>query len=148
MKIRVPDGALAEGLAPLGGADGDISNGLVFAPVAVSSWDEAENELMDVFALSKEAILAHAPVVYLVETAAVLGRASVLNSAVATGLVGAARIFAYEGLRTNEYATVFSVGPDQSPATIVEAVQFAISTRAALGQVVSLGTEHVGAMLP
>jgi hypothetical protein len=121
---------------------------VLFAPAAVNSWDEAERELTDVFRLSKEAILAHAPVVYLVETAAVLGRASVLNSAVATGLVGAARIFAFEGKRTDDFATVISVGADQPMSTVVEAVQFVLSTRSALGQVVSLGTDHVGAMLP
>lgn len=148
MKVRVPYGPLAQGLAPLGGADGDISDGLVFAPAPVNSWAEAESELVDVFELSKQAILAHAPVVYLVETAAVLGRASVLNSSVATGLVGAARIFAFEGKRTDDYATVISYDAGQPANTIVEAVQFVMSTRSALGQVVSLGTEHVGAMLP
>lgn len=148
MKVRVPAGGLAAGLAPLGGADDDISGGLLFAPAPVSSWDEAESELADVFTLSKEAILAHAPVIYLVESAAVLGRASVLNSAVATGLVGAARNFAFEGRRTDDFAAVISIGAEQSASTIVEAVQFVVSTRSALGQVVSLGTEHVGAMLP
>ncbi|MGE2717842.1 hypothetical protein ACQI4L_27600 [Mycolicibacterium litorale] len=148
MKVRVPAGELADGLAPLGGLDGDIGGGLVFAPASVTSWDEVERELVDVFTLSKEAILAHAPVVYLVDTAAVLGRASVLDSAVATGLVGAARSFAFEGRRTDDFATVISYTADQPASTLVEAVQFLVSTRSALGQVVSLGAEHVGAMLP
>lgn len=148
MKVRVPDGALAEGLTPLGDADGEISNGLLFAPARVKSWDEAEAELMDLFVLSKEAVVAHAPVVYLVETSAVLGRSAVLDSALANGLVGAARNIAFEGRRKDQYATVISVSAGQSAASVIEAVQFAVSTAAGSGQVVTLGAEHIGAMLP
>jgi hypothetical protein len=145
LKLRVGDHSTREALEWGSGERG----GLVFAPVDdLPDWDAVENELTEAFTLSREATLAEAPVVYLLRMRAVLGRAGPLDSAVAAGLVAGARALAFEGQRHARYATVIATADDVAPQTIAEAVGFAIESRGSLGQVLTLGAEHLGALLP
>jgi hypothetical protein len=139
----VGDHRAAEALRWVGG------EGLVFAPArGLEDWDTAEDELAEAFRLARETTLADEPVVFLLDTDAVLGRAAPLDAAVATGLVGAARSLAFEGKRYARYATVVAADADVAPDTIADAVGFAVHSRGALGQVLTLGSAHVGALLP
>ena len=145
MKVRVGEHPARQALE-WGGGERD---GLVFAPVQdLPDWAAVEDELAEAFTLSREATLADAPVVYLLRMRAVLGRAAPLDSAVAAGLVAGARALAFEGQRHARYATVVAAADDVAPETIAEAVGFAIESRGSLGQVLTLGTEHLGALLP
>ncbi|MFA3878006.1 hypothetical protein ABS735_30835 [Streptomyces sp. MMCC 100] len=149
MRVRIGDPADHDALGHIGGPDGDIRDGLVFAPArGLEDWRQAEDELTEAFLLSRAAMAAEAPVVYLLRSATVLGRSGPLDSAVAAGLVGGARALAFEGQRRGRYASVIGVDGDEPPGRVAEAVAFALTTRAAAGQVVVLGREHLGAMLP
>lgn len=148
MKVSVENAALAAALAPLGDSEGRSEDGIVFAPAPVGDWAEAEDQLTKAFTLSKEAALVDAPVVYVLDAKAALGRASALNSAVAVGLVAAGRCVAFEGQRRGQYATVVAFDEETDLSSVEEAVRFAVTSKAALGQTIMLGKEHMGAMLP
>lgn len=152
MRIRATSEAVAAALAGLGAGDGEIADGLVFAPRSdLDAWEDAEAELLEAFRLSQEAMIADAPVVYVLHADAVLGRASVLDSAVADGLVGGARSLAFEGKRRARYAAVVGIESGETPESLRElrrTVEFLTGARAAAGQVIMLTDEHLGAMLP
>ncbi|MGH3240383.1 MAG: hypothetical protein ACRDNL_08375 [Spirillospora sp.] len=146
MRVRADD--LTE-LRSIGSAEGRLENGLVFAPArGITEWDHAEDELAEAFVLTRQATIADAPVVYVLDARAVLGRAAPLDSAVAAGLVGGARALAFEGLREQRYVTVIAVDGSEREGMLADAVRHAVSSRTGLGQVQMLGSEHVGAMLP
>ncbi|WP_256673116.1 hypothetical protein [Nocardia cyriacigeorgica] len=130
--------------------DQDVpATGLVFeARTGLSAWAEAEDELAEAFALTRAAVMAGAPVVYVVRAAAILGRGAPLDAAVATGLLGGARALAYERTKTNCYVSVLAVGDDVAPGTVAESIALLVATRGANGQIFPLGTEHLGAALP
>lgn len=92
MRVRTGSAVLAAALAPLGDAEGAIEDGLVFAPrTGLTTWEEAEAEMQDAFRLSQAAMIAEAPVIYVLHADAVLGRGPVLDAGVADALVGGAR---------------------------------------------------------
>ena len=148
LRVHAADGALVDGLAKVGGPQGDLTQGLVCVPAPVSTWAEAEDELALVFGLTQEAVQNSAPVVYVLRAAALLGRAAPLDCAVAAGLAGGVRALAYEGQRNHHYATAFAVDDEVDQHQLVEAIQAALATRSALGQTVMLGSQHLGALLP
>ncbi|MFI2478464.1 hypothetical protein [Nocardia xishanensis] len=149
MRVRVGDTDLAAMLPEYSGGQGDSARGLVFeARTGLSDWAEAEDELAEAFELTRAAVLAGAPVVYVVRTAAILGRDAPLDAAVATGLLGGARALAFERKKTNCYVSVLAVGDDVEPRTVAESIALLVATRGANGQIFPLGTEHLGAALP
>ena len=144
MKVRAIDSELAVALKTVGPEDG-----LIFeARTGLGAWSDAEDELAEAFELSRAAALIDAPVVFLVQANAILGRAAPLDSAVATGLLGGARALAFERRKTSSYATVVAVGDNVEPATVATAVELLVATRGANGQIFPLGTDHLGAALP
>ncbi|MGM7648750.1 hypothetical protein ACSVDM_27905 [Nocardia sp. JW2] len=149
MRARVIDPELSEHLSktPVGQNDSPI--GLVFeARTGLSDWSAAEDELAEAFALTREAVLADAPVVYVVRAAAILGRGAPLDAAVATGLLGGARALAFERRKNDCYVSVLAVGAGIEPATVAESIELLVATRGANGQIFPLGTDHLGAALP
>ncbi|MCB1273872.1 MAG: hypothetical protein KDB25_05705 [Leucobacter sp.] len=152
MRLRTGSAALDAALAPLGDAEGAIEDGLVFAPrTGLTTWEEAEAELQDAFRLSQAAMIAEAPVIYVLHADAVLGRGPILDAGVADALVGGARALAFEGKRRGRYAAVVGIDPTETPETLGElsrTVDYLTGTRAAIGQVLMLTDQHLGAMLP
>lgn len=152
MRVRVHSDAVAEALAGLGDATAEPEDGLIFAPrPGLETWSEVEEELVEAFRLSQRAMAGDAPVIYVLRADAVLGRAPVLDSAAADALVGGARALAFEGKRKQRYATVIGLDAEENAESLGRlraAVEFATVTRAASGQIVMLGDEHLGAMLP
>jgi hypothetical protein len=147
VRIHVPDEHRAAA-ALRAGLEGEAP-GLVFAPARdLQDWDAAEDELTEAFLLTQNAAADGAPVVYLVDTHAVLGRSAPLDAAVATGLLGGARALAFETRRAAGYATVVAADDTVEPAAIAQAIEVLLHTRAANGTVHALGAEHLGAMLP
>ena len=144
MKVRAIDSELAVALKTVGPEDG-----LIFETrTGLDAWDDAEDELAEVFELARAAALTDAPVVFLVRANAILGRAAPLDSAVATGLLGGAGALAFERRKSNAYATVVAVGDNVETATVAAAVDLLVATRGANGQIFTLGTDHLGALLP
>ncbi|WP_449282522.1 hypothetical protein [Leucobacter sp.] len=152
MRLRIPSAAVAEALTGLAARDGGIHDGLVFAPRSgLAAWEEVEEELAEAFRLSREAMIAEAPVVYVLHADAVLGRAPVLDSAAATALVGGARALAFEGRRRGRYATAIGIDPAEDPDALEHlrrGIEFTMDTRSAAGQITMLTDQHLGAMLP
>ncbi|MBS1886552.1 MAG: hypothetical protein JSU06_05115 [Actinobacteria bacterium] len=149
MRLRVDGHPAAAALRIHGSADGDPGEGLIFAPhPEIADWASAEEELAEAFRLTQAAFAAAAPVVYLVEAAALLGRAEPLPSAVAAGLLGGARALAFEGRKEEAFATVIAIGAGAAPEQVSDAVGCAVAVRSGNGQVVAVGAEHLGAMFP
>lgn len=150
MRIRAgSDTGLAAALSDVAPGRCDSDAGLVFqARTGLSCWSAAEDELAEAFSLTRAAVLAGAPVVYVVQATAILGRAAPLDSAVATGLLGGARALAFERKKTDCYVSVLAVGADVEPETVAETIELLVATRGANGQIFPLGTDHLGAALP
>lgn len=149
MRVHVGSSSIATALEPFGNSSASLDDGLVFSPRDnITTWSEVEEVLTDAFRLSQAAMIAEAPVVYVLRADAVIGRAGVLDSAVAAGLVGGARALAFEGLRKGRYATVLGIDSGEPTASLPAAVEFVLTNRSAAGQVTMLGKEHLGAMLP
>lgn len=148
MRIQVADPALAAALSAIGSPEGHVEDGVVFAPASVSTWAEAEEELTRAYRLAHAAAKENAPVVFVVDAAAAVGRAAPLDAAVAVGLVAGGRCLAFEGLRKDEYATVVGYDRADDASRVAVTVEFLAATGVGLGQTVMVGSTHVGAMLP
>ncbi|GAB7004716.1 hypothetical protein JCM18899A_21890 [Nocardioides sp. AN3] len=149
MRIRTASAEDREDLSVLGSPEADAAHGVVFvASRGLRSWQEAEDELSDAFTLAQQASMNDADIVFVVDSDAMLGRASALDSMVATGLVSGARCLAFEGLRRGRYVGIIATDRTDSAGDLASAVQFAVETRAGLGQVIALGTGHAGGMFP
>ncbi|WP_028655109.1 hypothetical protein [Nocardioides sp. J54] len=148
MKVQVADEALAEALAAIGSPDGRAEDGVVFRPGPVASWVDAEDQLVEAYRLAHVAAQEDAPVVFVVDAAAAVGRSGPLESAVAVGLVAGGRCLAFEGLRRDQYATVVGWDADEPATRVAATVEQLLGSRAARGQTVMVGTAHLGALLP
>lgn len=148
MRIEVANAALASALAGLGSPEGRAEDGVVFEPAAVTTWADAEEELTRAYRLAHAAAQENAPVVFVVDSAATVGRAAPLDAAVAVGLVAGGRCLAFEGLRKDEYATVIGYDGAEPASRVAATVEFLVATGVGRGQAVMVGSTHVGAMLP
>lgn len=149
MRIRALEIADATDLGVIGTSDEAPSAGLVFvARRGLQSWNDAEDELAEAFDLVKAASSEAAPVVFVVDSDAMLGRAEPLDSMVATGLVAGARALALEGLRTGRYVGIISTDRSEAAGSLSDAVEFAVTHRLGLGQILTLGSAHTGGMFP
>lgn len=148
MRIEVADAALARALGGLGSSGGRAEDGVVFGPARVTTWAEAEEELTRAYRLAHAAAQENAPVVFVVDAAAAVGRGAPLDAAVAVGLVAGGRCLAFEGLRKDEYASVIGYDGAEPPSRVAATVEFLVATGVGRGQTVMVGSAHVGAMLP
>lgn len=147
MNVRIGSHPAREALAWMDGVQPE--EGLLFAPqLGLADWDAVERELTEAFHLTQAATAAGAPVVYLLDADALLGRAAPLDSAVAAGLSSGVRALAFEGQRKGRYATAVAATADVLPDRIADAVSYLTTMRAANGQTLMLGDGHLGAMLP
>ncbi|MBJ8337286.1 hypothetical protein JGU71_00175 [Antrihabitans sp. YC3-6] len=144
MKVRTHDSERAAVLTDIGPDEGVIFE----ARTGLGAWSDAEDELAEAFELSRAAALTDAPVVFLVQANAILGRAAPLDSAVATGLLGGARALAFERRKSAGYSVLVAVGDNVEPATVATAIDLLVATRGSNGQIFTLGAEHLGALLP
>lgn len=148
MRIQVADPALATAMRAIGSPDGRPEDGVVFEPASVSTWAEAEEELTRAYRLAHAAAQENAPVVFVVDAAAAVGRAAPLDAAVAVGLVAGGRCLAFEGLRKDKYATVVGYDCAEDASQVAATIEFLAATGVGRGQTVMVGSTHVGAMLP
>ncbi|NLT07289.1 MAG: hypothetical protein GXY03_13410 [Solirubrobacterales bacterium] len=140
------DGALATALRERGLAGGEPEDALVLDAAAAdpSSWAELEAELLAAYRLSQRAVAAGAPVVYVVDGAAVYGHAAPLRAALATGLLGGARSLAAEGRRDGVPAHAVTADPSAPVAPVADTVAWLLAGGAATGQLVHCDDVHVG----
>jgi hypothetical protein len=153
------DGPLARALAQRGVAAGQPEDALVLdaSAAAPASWDELEAELVEAYRLSRRAVAAGAPVVYVVDGAAVYGHAPPLRAALASGLLGGARSLAAEGRRkgipahavTVARADAGAAGPDADRSAdawsqAADAIAWLLRSRPPTGQLLHCDPTHVG----
>lgn len=110
-------------------------------------WDQVLAELTRAFHATRSAAQEGSPVVYLVGTRHLLGRDGAGNAMVATGLISAARTAALEGARTGWTVNVVAYDEDrrQEAATWAERL---LDSQGVTGEVLRVGTEHLGKALP
>jgi hypothetical protein len=149
MRIRCADQELKQTLARALPVGDEPENGLVFVVRdGFVDWQATEDELAEAFTLTKEAVVANGPVVYVVTTANLLGRGEPLDAAVADGLLAGARGVAFERKKHSGYASIVAADAGTSPESVALAVDALLATRGSNGQPFVLGDEHLGAALP
>lgn len=138
------DGALAASLAAHGYAASEPEQALVLdaSHSEPRTWDDMEAQLLDAFHLSRRAMTAGAPIVYVVDGEALYGHRDPLPAALATGLVGGARSLAAEGARAGTPVYIVTGGDD--PKTVADAVDWLLRSKPPTGQLLHADLAHVG----
>lgn len=147
-RLRVPDDLLPA-FEQAGREPGVVEEGLVFAARHVGDgWPEVLAELTEAFELSRQAASAGAPVVYVVHNDDLLGRRGPGRAMVATGLVSGARTLAFEGRKAGTPANVLVVEDGSPPEQIARWAVRLLERDGPSGELVHLGSMHVGKALP
>ncbi|HET9203975.1 MAG TPA: hypothetical protein VFP67_12655 [Acidimicrobiia bacterium] len=113
-----------------------------------NDWAEILAELTRVFEISREAAVEERSLVYVVRQDDLLGRRGAGNAIVATGLLSAARTAALEGARKGWTANVVAFDVDADPATVDAWAQRLLEDGGVTGEIVRVGTGHIGKALP
>lgn len=119
--------------------------GLAFAARPVEDWDGVEDELAEAFRLTRQAAAAGESIVYLVHSADLLGQRGAPAAMLACGLLGCARAMALEGRRTGVRANVLAY---ERPEGLEPWLSLLLERPDVTGEVVRLGSSHVGRVLP
>ncbi|MDE0675117.1 MAG: hypothetical protein OXI06_08580 [bacterium] len=137
-------------MARAGVEAGSTSDGLVFwaDQTLGDEWEDVSNELTDAFVLSREAARAGAPVVYVVASPDLLGKRGAGKAMVATGLLSAARDLAQETAKAGIPTNVLAVVEDAQPQTVANWIARLLDDPGATGELVRLGSIHLGKALP
>ena len=147
--LRVPPEWL-ERLAEAGVEPGSTAQGLVFRADQTigEKWEDVADEMSEAFILSREAARAGAPVVYVVESADLLGRGGAGKAMVATGLLSAARNLAQETLRAGVAVNVLATDHRTEPAVAAAWIFRLLDRPGTTGELIRLGATHLARALP
>lgn len=137
-------GALPDGVDPTGIGSGFLH----WAGTALQGWGAVEEELVHAFVGSRQAAIAGESIVYVVSNDALLGREGPARAMVAAGLVSAARTAAVEGSRKGWTANVVAYDEGTDPQVIMSEAGRLLQSGAITGEVIHLGTGHIGKALP
>jgi hypothetical protein len=111
-------------------------------------WEETVAELRAAFQVTQAALQRGSPVVYVVAGDDLLGRRGPGRAMVACGLLSAARTAAVEGARAGVPVNTLAVEADTPPATVAAWVARLLEPGGPTGELVRLGTAHLGKALP
>lgn len=112
-------------------------------------WLEVRAELVRAFEMSRAAAQKEESFVFVVHHADLLGRRGSGNAMVATGLLSAARTAAIEGSRKGWTANVLAYEDDSDPILIDKwATRLAEDSEGVTGELIRLGSNHLGKALP
>jgi len=112
-------------------------------------WDEVAAELTRAFVFARSAAQADESFVFVVHHDDLLGRRGPGSAMVATGLLSAARTAAIEGSRKGWTANVIAYDDDSDPELIEAwAERMAEDSRGVSGELIRLGSSHLGKALP
>lgn len=121
----------------------------VFKQKSVSDdWVEVRAELRRAFEMSRRAAQAEESFVYVVHHDDLLGRRGAGNAMVATGLLSAARTAAIEGSRKGWTANVIAYDEGSPPEVVDEWAQRMCTQADVTGELIRIGSSHVGKALP
>lgn len=147
--LRVPSsGPLEDALAEeFQRAEAD--QGVVFEAADVSDqWREITEELGAAFDLAQAAARAGKPVVFIVSSSDLLGQRGAGPAMVACGLLSGARTLAFEGRKQGFPANVLATESDSDPRQVALWARRLFEEEGPSGEVVRLGSGHVGKALP
>jgi hypothetical protein len=112
-------------------------------------WEDIKAELERAFQMARAAAQAEENFVFVVHHDDLLGRRGAGNAMVATGLLSAARTAAIEGSRKGWTANVVAFDDDADPGMVeVWAERLAEDSLGVTGEVIRLGSTHLGKALP
>jgi hypothetical protein len=141
-----------EGLAAALGALSGPAGALVFVadPAVEEDWEAALAEFEEAFALTREALAAGAPVVYVVDQRDLLGQRGVGAAMVATGLLSGARSAAFEMRRAGVPVNVLATEEATPAAAVAEWAARLVEAipGGPTGELLRLGGDHLGKALP
>jgi hypothetical protein len=122
----------------------------IFRPNQVDDdWEEVRAELERAFQMSRDAARNEESFVYVVHHDALLGRRGAGNAMVATGLLSAARSAAIEGSRKGWTANVVAYEDGSDPDVVDRwAQRFATDSEGVTGELIRIGSGHLGKVLP
>jgi hypothetical protein len=128
----------------------EIRAGLLFVtePDPPADYDALEAELLQCFRLSREAVAAEAPVVYVVAQADLLGHRGPLGAMRAGALLSGARSLAFEGARAGLAANTIALGPEPDPAHVATCARVLLSDAGVSGEVLRVDADHFGKVIP
>ena len=147
--LRVPS-EWQQRLAQAGVERGTTAQGLVFwADKALGDkWEDVLDEMTEAFVLSREAARAGAPVVYVVESADLLGRRGAGKAMVATGILSAARDLAQETVRAGIPVNVLATDESTDPQVVANWIARLLDRPGTTGELIRLGSTHLARALP
>jgi hypothetical protein len=144
MPLRVP-----EGLEVALRAAGISDDRTVFAARDVGDdWGAVLGELTAAFRITKAAMETQSPVVYVVAGDDLLGRRGPGRAMIACGLLSAARTAALEAAKAGTPVNTLAVEDDSPPATVAAWIARLLESDGPTGELVRLGTGHLGKALP
>lgn len=112
-------------------------------------WREIRAVLERAFEMSRAAAQAEESFVFVVHHDDLLGRRGPGNAMVATGLLSAARTAAIEGSRKGWTANVVAYDDDSDPDLVTGwAEHFAQDSHGVTGELIRVGSSHLGKALP
>lgn len=137
---------------PLGPAlDALAGDGLVVVapgPELGSDWEATAHELGEVFEATRTAMTDGVGVVFVVHGDDLLGRRGAVAAMVATGLLSGARTAALEGAKAGIPVNVLAVSDDSDPEEVADWASRLLGSGSVSGEIVRLGTSHLGKALP
>jgi hypothetical protein len=145
MPLRVPED-LAKALRAAGVSD----DRTVFAALGDpgDDWEAVLSELTDAFQATRTALQQEKPVVYVVAADDLLGRRGPGRAMLACGLLSAARTAAIEGAKAGIPVNTLAVEDDSPPETVAAWAARLLEPGGPSGELVRLGTGHLGKALP
>lgn len=111
-------------------------------------WDDVRAELDRAFQMSRTAAQAEESFVYVVHHDDLLGRRGAGNAMVATGLLSAARTAAIEGSRKGWTANVIAFDDANEEQVHEWAERLAGGSSGVTGELIRVGSSHLGKALP
>lgn len=112
-------------------------------------WGEIRAELERAFEMSRTAAQAEESFVFVVHHDDLLGRRGAGNAMVATGLLSAARTAAIEGSRKGWTANVVAYDDETDEETVQAwAEKLATDSEGVTGELIRVGSSHIGKALP
>lgn len=125
----------------------DPSSVVIVAPPSVDGWDGVRTALIEAFVATRDAAAAGRPVVVIVHGDDLLGRRGAPRAMVACGLLSGARTAAIEGRRPGIPVNVLAVEDDTTPETVAMWVARLAEPGGPSGELVHLGSAHLGKAL-
>lgn len=112
-------------------------------------WAGVRAELTRAFTMARSAAQEEESFVFVLHHDDLLGRRGAGNAMVATGILSAARTAAIEGSRKGWTANVIAFDDDADPELVEKwAERLADASEGVTGEVVRLGSSHLGKALP